>query len=72
MQTSRDLAKMSSLFQCVMNQSLKEEIEVLRSMLYREDYLPQDPTCCIHSGPLLRRIELLEQQLAESKKKSVA
>ena len=64
MQTSGDLAKISLLFQCVANQSLKEEIEVLRLMLYREDNLPQDPTCCIHSDLLLRQIELLEQQLA--------
>lgn len=72
MQTSRDLAKMSALFQCVMNQLLKEEIKVLRSTLYREDYLPHDPSCCIHSGPLLRQLELLEQQLAESEKKPLA
>ena len=55
-----------------MNQSLKEEIEVFRSTLYREDYLPKDPSYCIYSGPLLRQIELLEQQLAESEKKSAA
>ena len=55
-----------------MNESLKEEIEILRLMLYREDALPLDPSCCIHCGPILSKIVRLEQQLAESEKGAVA
>ena len=55
-----------------MNQSLKEEIQILRLMLYREDALPPDPSCCIHCGPLLRKIVLLEQNLSQIEKDSVA
>ena len=55
-----------------MNESLKEEIEILRLMLYREDALPPDPSCCIHCGPILSKIVRLEQQLATSAKGAVA
>ena len=68
----RKLVKIVSAFAIAMNQSLKEEIQILRLMLYREDALPSDPACCIHCGPLLRKIALLEQQLAETHDKSVA
>ena len=36
---------------------LSEEIEILRLMLYRDEFLTQDPKACKHSGPLIRKIE---------------
>ena len=36
---------------------LSEEIEILRLMLYRDEFLPVDPKACKHSGPLISRIE---------------
>ena len=55
-----------------MNESLKEEIEILRLMLYREDTLPPDPSRCIYCGPILSKIVRREQQLATSEKGAVA
>ena len=55
-----------------MNESLKEDIKILRLMLYREEALPPDPGCCIHCGPILSKIVKLEQQLASSEKDAVA
>ena len=51
---------------------LKEQIEIHRLMLYREEFLPQEPSTCIHCGPLLRKIELLQTELSDSEDKSVA
>ena len=36
---------------------LSEEIEILRLMLYRDEFLPVDPKAFKHSGPLISRIE---------------
>ena len=36
---------------------LCEEIEILRLMLYRDEFLTLDPKACKHSGPLIRKIE---------------
>ena len=68
----RKVVKIVSAFGIAVNQSLEEEIQILRLMLYREDTLSSDPDCCIHCGPLLQKITLLEQQLAETDDKSVA
>ena len=50
-----------------MNESLKEEIEILR-LCFIARTPPPDPSCCIHCGPILSKIVKLEQQLATSKK----
>ena len=36
---------------------LSEEIEILRLMLYRDEFLALDPRACKHSGPLISKIE---------------
>ena len=36
---------------------LSEEIEILRLMLYRDEFLSLDPKSCKHSGPLISKIE---------------
>ena len=36
---------------------LIEEIEILRLMLYRDEFLTLDPKVCKHSGPLINKIE---------------
>ena len=36
---------------------LSEEIEILRLMLYRDEFLSLDPKACKHSGPLISKIE---------------
>ncbi|AII49049.1 hypothetical protein KR52_07825 [Synechococcus sp. KORDI-52] len=35
---------------------LSEEIEILQLMLYRDEFLGQDPKACKHSGPILIKI----------------
>ena len=42
---------------------LSEEIEILRLMLYRDEFLPLDPKACKHSGPLICKIEEYTKQL---------
>ncbi len=41
-------------------------------MLYRDEFLPEDPSCCLHCGSLLRKIEILQQELASSDDQLVA
>ena len=36
---------------------LSEEIEILRLMLYRDEFLILDPKACKYSEPLVRKIE---------------
>ena len=36
---------------------LSEEIEILRLMLYRDEFLTQDPKVCKHSAPLISKTE---------------
>ena len=36
---------------------LSEEIEILRLMLYRDEFLTLDPKACKHPGPLISIIE---------------
>ena len=55
-----------------MNWHLEEQIEIYRSMLYREEFLPPDPHSCKHCGPLLRKIEILQNELANSENQAAA
>ena len=36
---------------------LSEEIEILRLMFHRDEFLTLDPKACRHSGPLISKIE---------------
>ena len=44
---------------------LSEEIEILRLMLYRDEFLPLDPKACKHSGPLISKIEENTKELCD-------
>ena len=44
---------------------LKEEIEIHRLMLYRDEFLTLDPSACKHCGPLLSKIEEYKKDLFE-------
>ena len=44
---------------------LSEEIEILRLMLYRDEFLTLDPKACKHSGPLIRKIEENMKELSD-------
>ena len=56
----------------VVNWYLHEQIEIYRLMLYREEFFPADPSACLHCGPLLRKIEILQQELANSEDQQAA
>ena len=51
---------------------LSEEIEILRLMLYRDEFLTLDPKACKHSGPLIRKIEENMEELSRLDDKFVA
>ena len=51
---------------------LSEEIEILRLMLYRDEFLTLDPKTCKHSGPLIRKIEENIKKLSALDDKSAA
>ena len=51
---------------------LSEEIEILRLMLYREEFLTLDPKACKHSGPLISKIEENIKELSDLDDKSAA
>ena len=51
---------------------LSEEIEILRLMLYRDEFLTLDPKACKHSGPLIRKIEENLKELADLDDQSAA
>ena len=51
---------------------LSEEIEILRLMLYREEFLTLDPKACKHSGPLISQIEENINELSDLDDKSAA
>ena len=42
---------------------LSEEVEILRLMLYRDEFLPLDPKACKHSGLLIINIEEYTKEL---------
>ncbi len=41
-------------------------------MLYREEFLPPDPHTCEHCGSILRIIEILQKELANSENQASA
>ena len=43
---------------------LSEEVEILRLMLYRDEFLSLDPKACKHSGPLISKIEENTKELS--------
>ena len=51
---------------------LSEEIEILRLMLYRDEFLTLDPKACKHSGPLIRKIEENMKELSDLDAQSAA
>ena len=51
---------------------LSEEIEILRLMLYRDEFLTLDPKACKHSGPLISKIEESMNELSCLDDKSAA
>ena len=51
---------------------LSEEIEILRLMLYRDEFLALDPKVCKHSGPLISKIEENMKELSGLDDKSAA
>ena len=51
---------------------LNEEIEILRLMLYRDEFLTLDPKACKHSGPLIIKIEENMKELSCLDDKSAA
>ena len=51
---------------------LSEEIEILRLMLYRDEFLTLDPKACKHSGPLISKIEENVKELSGLDDKSAA
>ena len=51
---------------------LSEEIEILRLMLYRDEFLTLDPIACKHSGPLIRKIEENMKELSDLDGQSAA
>ena len=48
-----------------MNWQLREEITILRLMLYGEEWLPQDSSYRLHNDNLLSKIMELEKELAD-------
>ena len=44
---------------------LKEEIDINRLMLYREEYLPSGDRNCLHNENLFSKIKQLEIELAD-------
>ena len=51
---------------------LSEEIEILRLMLYRDEFLTLDPKACKHSGPYVRKIEENMKELSDLDGQSAA
>ena len=51
---------------------LSEEIEILRLMLYRDEFLTLGSKACKHSGPLIRKIEEIMKELSDLDGQSAA
>ena len=51
---------------------LSEEIEILRLMLYRDEFLTLDPSACKHCGPLLSKIKENQKELSDLDNQSAA
>ena len=58
--------------QCILNWHLQEQIEIYRSMLYREEFLPPNPHACEYCRPILRKIKILQEELANSENQAAA
>ena len=68
---------MSLMTRCVVMEysyrdCLNEEIEILRLMLYRDEFLTLDPKACKHSGPLISKIEENLKELSDLDNQSAA
>lgn len=46
-----------------MDKSLKDQVNILRHMLCREEFLPADSSLCFHYGIFLSDIEKFEEQV---------
>ena len=53
-------------FEFVVNDSRSAENEIIQLMLYREAFLPHGPSARELYGPLVRKIEALDQRLSEA------
>ena len=51
---------------CVVNDSRSDENEIIQLMLYREAFLPPGPSARELCAPLVRKIEALDQRLADA------
>ena len=51
---------------------LSEEIEILRLMLYRDEFLTIDPKACKYSAPIITKIEENVKELSILDYKSAA
>ena len=51
---------------------LSEEIEILRLMLYRDEFLDRDLKACKHSGPILSEINKYMKELSDLENQSAA
>ena len=51
---------------------LSEEIEILRLMLYRDEFLNKAPRACNHSGPILSKIDENMKELSDLDNRSAA
>ena len=51
---------------------LIEEIEILRLMLYRDEFLTLDPKACKHFAPLIGKIEENPKELSNPDDQSAA
>ena len=66
----------SALLECVVEYSyrdyLREEIEILQLMRYRNEFLTSDPSACKHCGLILRKIEENLKKLADLDRQAAA
>jgi hypothetical protein len=51
---------------------LSEEIEILRLMLYRDEFLNKPPRACKHSGPILSKKDENMKELSDLDNRSAA
>ena len=65
MQAPKDSPQSRHLALFVVNWHLREEITILRLMLYGEEWLPQDSSYRLHNDNLLSKIMELEKELAD-------
>ena len=51
---------------------LSEEIEILRLMLYRDEFIDRDPRDCKHAGPILSNTDKNMKELSDLENQSAA